>query len=118
MSGAGGAAAAASADPPVLERGAFFRILDGGDSYVLADMTKRGLEVRSRSADEAMMGVEADKGIIHDMDGIGHEVPIRWFFPKGRYGLGDVVEPARRLEEKYARLREATCPDDGGSDGG
>lgn len=114
--GAGGAADAAAA-MPVLERGEFFRILDGGDSYVLADMTKRGLEARSRSVDEGV-GVEADKGVIHDMDGIGREVPIRWFFPKGRHGMGDVLAPARRLEEKYTKLREMTCPDGGGSDGG
>lgn len=116
MSGKGGGGAAA-AGPPVLERGTFFRILDGGGSYVLADMTKRGLEARSRSVDEDA-GVEADKGVIHDMDGIGHEVPIRWFFPKDRHGLGDVLERARRLEAKYAGLRELTCPDGGGSDGG
>lgn len=115
MSGGGGAGGAA--EMPVLERGEFFRILDGGESYVLADMTKRGLEARSRSVDEGV-GVEADKGVIHDMDGIGHEVPIRWFFPKGRHGLGDVLAPARRLEEKYARLRDLTCPDGGGRDGG
>ena len=28
------------------------------------------------------LNVEAEKGMIHDMDGIGHWVPIRWFFPK------------------------------------
>ena len=112
----GGSAADAASEMPVLERGEFFRILDGGDSYVLADMTKRGLEARSRSVDEGV-GVEADKGVIHDMDGIGREVPIRWFFPKGRRGLGDALAPARRLEEKYTKLREMTCPDGGGSGG-
>lgn len=117
MSGGDEGGGAADAEPPVLEKGAFFRILDGGGSYVLADMTKRGLEARSRSFDEGA-GVDADKGVIHDMDGIGREVPIRWFFPKGRYGLGDVLAQARRLEAKYARLRELTCPDGGGSDGG
>ena len=109
--------ASAGAEPAVLEKGAFFSILDGGDSYVLADMTKRGLEARSRSVDEKA-GVEADKGIIHDMDGIGREVPIRWFYPKGRHGMGDVLAQARGLEEKYTRLRELTCPDGGGSDPG
>ena len=118
MSGGGAGAAAASAEPRVLESGSFFRILDGGDSYVLADMTKRGLEPRSRSADATMLGAEADMGIIHDMDGIGHEVPIRWFFPKGRHGLEDVLAQARGLEEKYTKLRDLTCPDGGGRDGG
>lgn len=117
MSGVDSGGGSGAEGPAVLERGAFFRILDAGDSYVLADMTKRGLEPRSRSVDEEA-GVEADKGMIHDMDGIGHEVPIRWFYPKGRHGMGDVLERARRLEEKYTRLRELTCPDGGGSDSG
>ena len=124
MSGGDGGAVAGAAGgtaapegPPVLERGTFFRILDGGGSYVLADMTKRGLEARSRSVDDEV-GVEADKGVIHDMDGIGREVPIRWFFPKEGHCLEDALAPARRLEEKYTRLRELTCPDGGGSDGG
>ena len=120
MSEAGGtgAAAAAAADggggqPALIEKGAFFQVLDGGTAYVLADMTKRGLRPRSRAPDKND-GVEADMGVIHGMDGTGHEVPIRWFFPKGEYGLGDVMAAARRLEEKYTRLREMTCPDGGG----
>ena len=118
MSGAGGTGAAATAadgggQPPVIEKGTFFQVLDSGTAYVLADMTKRGLRPRSRSPDKNA-GVEADMGVIHGMDGTGHEVPIRWFFPKERYGLGDVMAAARSLEEKYTRLREMTCPDGGG----
>lgn len=118
MSGAGGTGAAAAAadgggQPATLEKGAFFQILDGGTVYVLADMTKRGLRPRSRSPDKKA-GVEADMGVIHGTDGTGHEVPIRWFFPKGQYGLDDVMAEARSLEEKYTRLRELTCPDGGG----
>ena len=29
----------------------------------------------------------ADKGMIHDMDGIGHWVPIRWYFSKNQFDL-------------------------------
>ena len=33
------------------------------------------------------LNVKADKGMIHDMDGIGHWVPIRWYFSKDSYDL-------------------------------
>ena len=92
-----------------VERGSFFSIFDDGDSYVLADTTRQGVRPRLRSMDEKA-GVEADKGIVHDRDGTGREVPVRWFFPKARYGLDDVIGAARALEEKHARLREAACP--------
>ena len=110
---ASAAAKAGGRPQAVIEKGAFFQILDGGAEYILADMTKRGLQPRSRSPDEDA-GVEADMGVIHGMDGTGHRVPIRWFFPKGLHGLDDVMAAARSLEEKYTRLREMTCPDGGG----
>ena len=47
----------------------------------MEDKTKRGLTVKETSIDEKL-NVKADKGMIHDMDGIGHWVPIRWYFPK------------------------------------
>ena len=50
--------------------------------------------------------------MINDMDGIGHWVPIRWFFPKKQYDLGQVLEHAEAMEKKYNELRELTCPDD------
>ena len=110
MSGGGASGGTAAGGPrAVLEKGSFFQILDGGTAYILADMTKRGLEPRSRSLDKKA-GVEADMGMVHGMDGTGHEVPIRWFFPKEMYSLDDVIAPARDLEERYMRLRELTCP--------
>lgn len=110
MSGGGASGGTAAGGPrAVLEKGSFFQILDGGTAYILADMTKRGLEPRSRSLDKKA-GVEADMGMVHGMDGTGHEVPIRWFFPKETYSLDDVIAPARDLEERYTRLRELTCP--------
>ena len=46
------------------------------------------------------------------MDGIGHWVPIRWFFPKKQYQIEKVLEHAEAMEKKYKELRELTCPDD------
>jgi hypothetical protein len=46
------------------------------------------------------------------MDGIGHRVGIRWFFPKSQYALEQVVEKAEEMEKRYKAIREMTCPDD------
>ena len=77
----------------------------------MEDKTKRGLTVKERSIDEKLQ-VEADKGMIHDMDGIGHWVPIRWFFPKSNFNLEKVLVHAEAMETKYTELRELTCPED------
>ena len=95
---------------PVLQKGTFYAIFDGASDIVLADMTKRGLQTKERSADETL-GVQADKGIIHDMDGIGRQVPIRWYFPKSSFDLSEVSVHADAMEQKYIKLRELTCPD-------
>jgi hypothetical protein len=100
-----------SQDLPILKKGAYYTIRDGQDDLVLDDRTKRGLTVRERSVDERLK-VFADKGMIHDMDGIGHWVPIRWYFPKKDYDLTGVLTHAESMEKKYAELRELTCPDD------
>lgn len=77
----------------------------------MEDKTKRGLAIKETSIDEKL-NVLADKGMIHDMDGIGHWVPIRWYFPKDYYDLARVLEHADAMEKKYTELRELTCPDD------
>ena len=100
-----------AADLPVLKRGSFYLVKDGGSDLVMEDRTKRGLSVRETSVD-AGLGVRADKGMIHDMDGIGHTVPIRWYFPKASFGLAQVLPHAEAMEKKYRELRELTCPDD------
>ena len=47
------------------------------------------------------------------MDGIGHWVPIRWYFSKNIYDLSQVMTlHANAMEKKYTELRELTCPDD------
>ena len=99
-------------DLPVLKKGSYYFIKDGKTDLVLEDNTKRGLEIKETSVDEKL-NVKADKGMIHDMDGIGHWVPIRWFFAKDSFELSQVVIHAEAMEEKYIKLRELTCPDDG-----
>ena len=100
-----------SHDFPILKKGSFYFIKDGENYLIMEDKTKRGLTVKERSIDEKL-NVEAEKGMIHDMDGIGQWVPIRWFFPKKQYDLGQVLQHAEAMEKKYNELRELTCPDD------
>ena len=99
-------------DLPVLQKGSFYFIKDGKTDLILEDNTKRGLEIKETSIDETL-NVQADKGMIHDMDGIGHWVVIRWYFSKDSFELFQVIIHAEALEEKYTKLRELTCPDDG-----
>jgi hypothetical protein len=96
---------------PILKKGAFYLIRDANDDLIMEDRTKRALTVRERSVDENIQ-VLADKGMIHDMDGIGHWVSIRWYFPKNNYDLQKVLVHAEKMEKKYTELRELTCPDD------
>ena len=100
-----------SLDLPVLKTGSFYFIKDGDANFILEDKTKRGLKVKDTSIDEKL-NVTADKGMIHDMDGIGHWVPIRWYFSKDLFALAKVSEYAEAMEKKYTELRELTCPDD------
>ena len=98
-------------DLPVLEKGNFYFIKDGNTQFILEDKTKRGLAIKETSVDEKL-NVIADKGMIHDMDGIGHWVAIRWYLPKDSYVLSQVLKHAQTMEKKYTELRELTCPDD------
>ena len=77
----------------------------------MEDKTKRGLTIKETSIDENLK-VKADKGMIHDMDGIGHWVPIRWYFSKDQFELTHVLIHAEAMEKKYSELRELTCPED------
>ena len=96
-------------EPPVLKQGSFYRILESGAELILEDRTRRGLEIRERAVD-GKLGVGADMGMIHDTDGIGHRVAIRWFFPRSEFSLDQVASHAKEMEERYARLRDLTCP--------
>ena len=100
-----------SQELPILKKGAFYLIKETQDSIILEDRTKRGLTVREQSIDNNLQ-VSADKGMIHDMDGIGHWVQIRWYFPKKDYDLQKVLIHAEKMEKKYTEMRELTCPDD------
>ena len=97
-------------DLPVLEKGSFYFVKDGDTDIVLEDKTKRGLAVKETSIDEHL-NVSADKGMIYDMDGIGHWVPIRWYFSKDSFDLKQVLIHAEAMEKRYMDLRELTCPD-------
>ncbi len=95
---------------PILKKGIFCTILDYSTDLIMEDKTKRGLTVQERSIDEKY-GVNSDKGMIYDMDGIGHKVGIRWYFPKNQYGFEKVLEYATEMEQRYRKIREETCPD-------
>ncbi|MGI0066416.1 MAG: hypothetical protein ACREA5_02255 [Nitrosotalea sp.] len=95
---------------PILKKGTFYAILDDPIYIIMEDKTKRGLTVQERSIDEKY-GVYSDKGMIYDMDGIGHRVGIRWYFPKDKHGFDNVLEHATEMEQRYRKIREETCPD-------
>src|SRR5262245_11693323 len=95
----------------LVKKGQFYFIYDRRPHLVLEDKTKRGLEVREHALDEKY-GVEADRGMIHDMDGIGHKVGIRWYFPQTKYTLEQVTKIAEEIEARYKAIRDITCPDD------
>jgi hypothetical protein len=95
---------------PILKKGIFYAILDGPSDIIMEDKTKRGLTVKERSIDEKY-AVDSDKGMIYDMDGIGHKVGIRWYFPKTKYEFEKVLEYATEMEQRYRKIREETCPD-------
>ncbi len=95
----------------LVKKGQFYFIYDNSSDLILEDKTKRGLEVRERVLDEKY-GVEADKGMIYDIDGIGHKVAIRWYFPKARHTIDDIVPIAQEVYSRYRAIREMTCPDD------
>jgi hypothetical protein len=95
----------------LIKKGHFYFIYDNDLNFVLEDKTKRGLEVRENVFDEKLM-VQADKGMIYDLNGIGHKVGIRWYFPKSKYRLDHVLKIGEEMELRYKNIREMTCPDD------
>ena len=97
-------------ETPVIKKGIFYAIRDGPSDLMMEDLTKRGLTVLERTIDEKY-NVFSEKGMIYDMDGIGHKVGIRWHFPKNQFTVDKVLEYAKEMEEKYRKLREETCPD-------
>ena len=49
-------------------------------------------------------GIETIRGMIYDMEGIGHKVAIRWLYPKTRYEINSVVNDAEKIEKKYRKI--------------
>jgi hypothetical protein len=94
-----------------IKSGRFYSIYEVSDQLVMEDLTKRGLEVRERYFD-TKYGAEGDSGIIYDGNGAGHRVGIRWYFPKSKFILNDVVKFAEEFNQRYLAIREETCPDD------
>ena len=95
---------------PVIGKGISYRIREGDAHYILEDATKDGLGAVDRVPEGDLRSVETERGIIHDMDGIGSRVPIRWYFPKGSYRIEDVRTRAGEMDRRYAAIRETTCP--------
>jgi len=95
----------------LVKKGQFYYIYDKSPYLILEDKTKRGLEVRDHVTDEKY-GVDADRGMIHDMDGVGHKVVIRWYFPQPKYTLDHVIRIAEEMESRYKAIRDVTCPGD------
>ena len=90
--------------------GRFYSIYEGSDYLVMEDLTKRGLEVRERYFDNKY-GAECDSGIIYDGGGTGYRVGIRWYFPKSKFVLDEIVRFAEDMNQRYLDIREMTCPD-------
>ncbi|CAN5780293.1 hypothetical protein BH23THE1_BH23THE1_26870 [soil metagenome] len=100
-----------NSEPNSIKKGKFYFIFEDSQFLILVDKTKRGLEVKDTIADENSK-VISERGMIYDMEGTGHKVVKRWFYPKSKYDLDFVTIVAERMEKKYNEIREMTCPDD------
>ena len=98
-------------EPNLVKKGKFYFIFEDSQFLILVDKTKRGLEVKDTINDENSK-VISERGMIYDMEGIGHKVVKRWFYPKSQYDLEFVTVIAERMEKKYNEIREMTCPDE------
>ena len=97
-------------EPNLVKKGKFYFIFEDSQFLILVDKTKRGLEVKDTINDENSK-VISERGMIYDMEGTGHKVVKRWFYPKLQYNLEFVTVAAERMEKKYNEIREMTCPD-------
>lgn len=95
---------------PIIGKGMSYRIREDDTHYILEDSTKDGLGAVDRVPDGELRSVETERGIIHDMDGIGRHIPIRWYFPKESYGIEEVLSRAKEMDRRYAAIRETSCP--------
>ncbi|ALI37287.1 hypothetical protein NMY3_03100 [Candidatus Nitrosocosmicus oleophilus] len=98
-------------EPNLVKKGKFYFIFEDSQFLILVDKTKRGLEVKDTINDENSK-VISERGMIYDMEGTGHKVVKRWFYPKSQYDLKFITVIAERMEKKYNEIREMTCPDE------
>ncbi len=98
-------------EPELIKKGKFYFIFEDSQFLILMDKTKRGLEVKDTIIDENSK-VISERGMIYDMEGIGHKVVKRWFYPKSKHDLEFVTTVAEVMEKKYNEIREMTCPDE------
>jgi len=106
-----GEATISKPEPKLIKKGKFYFIFEDSQFLILMDKTKRGLEVKDTIIDENG-NVISERGMIYDMEGIGHKVVKRWFYPKSKYDLEFVTTVAEIMEKKYNEIREMTCPDE------
>ena len=90
-----------------IAEGTFYTIIKYDATLVLLDKQRHNLETKEQSFDEEA-GTIADKGVIYDMDGIGHTVPIRWHYENDK--IADAKRHAALVEKRYNMLYDATCP--------
>ncbi|WP_144731999.1 hypothetical protein [Candidatus Nitrosocosmicus arcticus] len=95
----------------LIKKGKFYFIFEDSQFLILVDKTKRGLEIKDKITDEKSK-VISERGMIYDMEGTGHKVVKRCFYPKSNYDLEFVTTIAERMEKRYLEIREMTCPDD------
>ena len=95
----------------LIKKGKFYFIFEDSQFLILMDKTKRGLEVKDTIIDENSK-VISERGMIYDMEGTGHKVVKRWFYPKSEYDLEFVTTIGEKMEKKYNEIREMTCPDE------
>jgi hypothetical protein len=106
-----GEATISKPEPKLIKKGKFYFIFEDSQFLILMDKTKRGLEVKDTIIDENGK-VISERGMIYDMEGIGHKVVKRLFYPKSKYDLEFVTTVAEIMEKKYNEIREMTCPDE------
>ncbi len=106
-----GEATISKPEPKLIKKGKFYFIFEDPQILILMDKTKRGLEVKDTIIDENSK-VISERGMIYDMEGIGHKVVKRWFYPKSKYDLEFVTTVAEIMEKKYNEIREMNCPDE------
>ncbi len=95
----------------LIKKGKFYFIYEDPENWILEDKTKRGLEVKEKTND-SVKNVLSEKGMIYDMDGMGHKVIIRWFYSKNKYSLQAIEKDAKIMENRYNEIQEITCPSD------